>query len=80
MFEFIFAKCFDKVINHLFINKNIFENNNIGDNLFSYIIMLYIDMLGTRMKLRVFNQNYNFLIITIKNNNLYRFNVKIKLI
>ena len=54
-FKFVFAKCFDKIVNYLFINKNIFENNNIDDNLFSYVIMLYIDMFNTRIKLRVFN-------------------------
>ena len=80
MFKFVFVKYFDKIIDYLFINKNIFENNNIDDNLFSHVIMLYIDIFNTRIKLRIFSQNYNFLIITIKNNNLYRFNIKIKLI
>ena len=33
--------------------------------------MLYIDIFDARIKLKIFNQNYNFLIIIIKNDDLY---------
>ena len=71
LFKFIFIKYFNKIVNYLFINKNIFENNNIDNNLFSHVIMLYINIFNTRIKLRIFNQNYNFLIIIIENDDLY---------
>ena len=54
-FKFVFIKCFNKIVNYLFINKNIFKNNNIDDNLFSYIIILYINIFNTHMKLKIFN-------------------------
>ena len=55
LFKFIFTKYFNKIINYLFINKNIFENDNIDDNLFSHVMILYINIFNTRIKLRSFN-------------------------
>ena len=55
LFKFVFIKYFNKIINYLFINKNIFKNNNIDNNLFLYIIILYIDIFNTRIKLKIFN-------------------------
>ena len=55
LFKFIFIKYFNKIINYLFINKNIFKNNNIDNNLFLYIMILYIDIFNTRIKLKIFN-------------------------
>ena len=54
-FKFVFTKYFDKIIDYLFINKNIFKNNNIGDDLFSHIMILYINIFNTRIKLKFFN-------------------------
>ena len=55
LFKFIFIKYFNKIVNYLFINKNIFKNNNINNNLFLYIMILYINIFNTRIKLKIFN-------------------------
>ena len=55
LFKFIFIKYFNEIINYLFINKNIFKNNNINNDLFSHVIILYIDIFNTHIKLNFFN-------------------------
>ena len=68
LFEFIFIERFNKIINHLFIYKNVFKIHIIVDNLISYLMMLNINVFNSFMMLRIFNENDNVLII-VKNNN-----------
>ena len=52
-----------------------FQNDIPDDDLLSYIIMLNINILDTNIKLRIFNQRYNVLIIAINHHYLKTFNV-----
>ena len=70
LFEFVFIKCFDKVINHLFIRENVFKIHIIVDNLISYLIMLNINVFDSFIMLRVFDENDNVLIIIENNDRL----------
>ena len=54
LLEFILIKCFNKIINHLFIRENIFKIYIIIDNLISYSIMLNVDIFNSFIMLKVF--------------------------
>ena len=66
--EFISIKYFDKIINNLLINENIFKINIIISNLISYLIILNINIFNLFIILRILRKSDNVLII-IKNNN-----------
>ena len=51
----------------MFFNKNVFQNDFIIYDFFAYKVILNINIFKTIIKLRIFNQNYDILII-IKNN------------
>ena len=51
----------------MFFNKNVFQNDSIIYDFFAYKVILNINIFKTIIKLRIFNQNYDILII-IKNN------------
>ena len=70
LFEFVSAKCFNKIINHLFIRENVFKIHIIIDNLTSYSIMLNVNVFNSFIMLRIFNENDNVLIIFENNNRL----------
>ena len=70
LLEFIFAKCFNKIINHLFIRENVFKIHIVVDNLISYLIMLNVNVLDSFIMLKNFNENDNVLIIVENNNRL----------
>ena len=70
LFEFVSAECFDKIINYLFIYKNVFKIHIVVDNLISYLIMLNVNVFDSFIMLRVFNKNDNALIIVENNNYL----------
>ena len=70
LFEFIPIKCFDKIINHLFVHKIIFKIHIVIDNLISYLMMLNVNVFDSFMMLRVFDENDNVLIIIEDNNHL----------
>ena len=70
LFEFIPAKCFNEIIDHLFVYKNVFKIHIIVDNLISYSVMLNVNIFNSFIMLRVFNENDNVLIIIENNNRL----------
>ena len=70
MFEFVPAEYFDKIINHLFVYKNVFKIHIVVDNLTSYLMMLNVNMFNSFMMLRILNKNDNALIIVENNNRL----------
>ena len=70
LFEFVSAKCFNKVINHLFIRENIFKIHIIVDNLISYLMMLNVNVFDSFIMLRIFNESDNDLIVLEDNNRL----------
>ena len=73
-FEFVFTQNFDKFVNDLFINKNIFEIYIIINNLILNSIILNINIFNFIIILKIFNKNDYVLIIIEKNYYLKRFN------
>ena len=70
LLEFVSIKCFNKIINHLFIRENVFKIHIIVDNLISYSMILNINVFDLFIMLRIFNENDNALIIFEDNNRL----------
>ena len=69
MFEFVPAECFNKIINHLFIRENVFQIHIVVRYLITHLMILNVNVLDSFMMLKVFNENYNALII-LKDNNV----------
>ena len=70
LLEFIPAKCFNKVINHLFVRENVFQIHIAVRYLIAHLIMLNVNMLNSFIMLRVFDKDDNALIIIENNNHL----------
>ena len=66
--EFVSIKYFNKIINDLFINKNVFKIDIIINNLISYLIILNINIFDLFIILKILYKSDSVLII-IKNNN-----------
>ena len=66
--EFILIEYFNKVVNNLFVNENVFKINIVINNLILYLIMLNINIFDLFIMLRILHKGDNILII-IKNNN-----------
>ena len=65
--KFISTECLNKIINNLFINKNVFKINIAINNLISYLIILNINIFNSFIMLRILYKGDNVLII-IENN------------
>ena len=70
LFEFIPIKCFNKIINYLFVYKNVFKIHIVVDNLISYLIMLNVNVFNSFIILKVFNESDNVLIVVENNDRL----------
>ena len=70
LFEFVSAKCFDKIINHLFVRENVFKIHIVVDNLISYLMMLNINVFNSFIMLKTFDESDNVLIVFEDNNRL----------
>ena len=66
--EFVSIKYFNKVINNLLINKNVFKINIIINNLILYSIILNINIFNSFIMLRILYKGDNALIIIEDNN------------
>ena len=64
-FKFVFRKDFNEIVDYLKISENIIEIKNIVSNFFANSIMLNFHMLYSDMKLKIFNQDDNVLIIAM---------------
>ena len=80
LLKLILKQYLNKSISHLLFDRNILKSNDISDNLFPHIVVLNIDILSTRMKLRIFNKDYSILIIAVDDNSLYALSARVKLI
>ena len=69
-FELVSAKCFNKIVNYLFIDENVFYIYFIVRYLIVYLMILNINIFDSFIMLRVFNENDNVLIVVEDNNRL----------
>ena len=70
LLEFIPAKCFNKIINHLFIRENVFQIHIVVRYLIAYLMILNVNVFNSFIMLRVFDESDNALIIFEDNNRL----------
>ena len=70
LLEFVPAKYFNKVINHLFVYENVFQIHIVVRYLIAHLMMLNVNIFNSFMMLRIFDKNYNVLIIFENNNHL----------
>ena len=56
---------FDKVVDYLKINKNMIEIKNVISNFFANSMILNFYIFGFNMKMKIFNQNNDVLIIAL---------------
>ena len=72
--KFIETSNFDKIINHLFVNKNILNIYNIIIDFFAHKIMSDINVFNVNIKLNVLCENDCVLII-FKNHNNFKIRI-----